>query len=257
MTTNKTMKKLLILVIAIIVTLTLVACDTQSEFNSPEDIVGRNIGALAGTPSLRFARETGTPRAFYSTSEMMRALRDGEISAVIMEQATAIELVENTSGVRILSEPLIEYDLRIAIPMENTGLLNAVNNALAELQENGVLDGLAYRYFARGDFIYEPPEDVELRPGYLVVAFPPDSPPFSFRNADDNFVGMDVDVAIAISDILGIGLRVVEFESRDLITAVWHGRADLALGWHFDEGEGFVNESDPYASAVHVVIVRR
>jgi len=251
------MKKILYLIIAIIVTLSLVACDNQSEFNSPEDIVGRTIGALAGTPSFRLARETGTARAFYSTSEMMRELRDGEISAVIMEQATAIELVENTSGVRILSEPLIEYDLRIAIPMENAGLLNAVNSALAELEENGTLEGLAYQYFARGNFIYEPPGDIEMRPGYLTVAFPPDSPPFSFRNADDNFVGMDVEVAVAVSHVLGIELKVVEVESRDLITAVWHGRADLALGWHLIEGEGVVNKSNPYASAVHVVIVRR
>ncbi|MCL2424878.1 MAG: transporter substrate-binding domain-containing protein [Oscillospiraceae bacterium] len=251
------MKKLIYFTLVISMLLVLVGCSEDGAISSPEEIQGMTIGALAGTPSLRLARENGTARAFYSESEMMRALRAEVIDAVIMEQATAMELVENTSGVRILNEPLVEYDLRIAIAMENVGLLNAVNNALAELEENGTLEGLAYQYFARGDFAYEPPENIEMRPGYLTVAFPPDSPPFSFRNADDMFVGMDVEVAVAIGHVLGIELTVLEQDPRELVTAVWHGRADLALGWHPYEGEGFVNMSNPYASAVHVVIVRR
>jgi len=235
----------------------LVGCREASPFNSPDDIAGTTIGALVGTPSLRLANEMGTAVGFYSEAEMMRELRAELIDAVIMEQATAIELVENTSGVRILSEPLAEHDLRFAVPLENIGLLNAVNNAIAELEENGTLAGLSYKYFSRGNFTREPLEDVEWRPGYMRIALPPDSPPFSFMDDEGRFTGMDVDVALAVSEILGIEFRVANYDARELVTAVWHGRADLALGWHHDEGEGYVNVSDSYARAVHVVIVRR
>ena len=76
-------------------------------------------------------------------------------------------------------------------------------------------------------------------------------------DAEGKFVGMDVEVIIAISDFLGVELRVLEYDAWELITAVWHGRADLALGWHPGEEEELINTSMPYAKVVQVVIVRR
>jgi len=251
------MKKLLILTLTASILL-LAGCNRYpNEINSPEDVEGRLIGALAGTPSLRLADELGTAREFYSEAEMMSELRARAIDCAIMERTTALELVSNTSGVRILSEPLVEYDLRFAVPMENAALLDAINSALEELGRNGTLRGLANRYFARGNFRYESPEETEPRTSSLTIALPPDSPPFSFRDEEGKFIGMDVEVAIAVSDVLGVELQPVETDAWELVTAVHHGRADLALGWTPGEGEGLVSTSEPYASAVHVIIVRR
>jgi len=224
---------------------------------SPEDVEGKLIGALEGTPSLRLADELGTARAFFSEDDMMIELRLGTIDCVIMERTTANELVSSTSGVRILSEPLVEYELSFAVAMENTALLDAVNYALEELGRNGTLRGLSNKYFSRGSYTYPFSEDDEPRAAYLSIALSPDSPPFSFKNAEGRFVGMDVEVAIAVSDVLGVGLDVIQYDAWELVTAVWHGRADLALGLHPGEGEGLINKSEPYARAVHVIIVRR
>jgi len=252
------MRKLVYLLIIISIISMLAGCSRfPNEVNSPEDVAGKVIGGLEGTPSLRLADELGTAVSYTYASDMMADLRAGVLDCAIMERTTAIELVSNTSGVRILMEPLVEYDLRFAIAMENRGLLNAVNAALEELGRNGTLRGLINKYFSRGNFRYESPEDEEPRTGELVIALPPDSPPFSFRDEDNNFIGMDVEIAIAVSDILGVNLRVIPYDAWELVTAVWHGRADLALGWHPGEGEGLISTSEPYASAVHVVIVRR
>jgi len=252
------MRKILLLPILMSIAILLVGCSRFPNLvNTPEDAEGKLIGGLAGTPSVRLADELGTARPFYTETEMMSELRGGMIDCAIMERTTALDLVTNTSGVRILTEPLVEYELRFAIPMENVGLLNAVNTALEELTRNGTLRGLTNRYFSRGNFRYESPEDTEPRTGSLTIALPSDSPPFSFKDDEGNFIGMDVDVAIAVSDILGVNLEVLEYDAWELVTAVWHGRADLALGWHPGEGEGLVNKSEPYARAVHVVIVRR
>ena len=246
------------LLILITIVLVLVGCNRiPNEITSPEHVDGRVIGALDGTPSLRLADELGTAVAFDSETEMMMELRTGRIDCVIMERTTAQELVSNTSGVRILIEPLMDYELRFAIPMENRGLLDAVNLALEELGRNGTLRGLTNRYFARGSFNYQSPEETEPRLSYLTIALPSDSPPFSYRGEDGRLIGMDVDVAIAVSDILGVDLIPVETDAWELVTAVWHGRADLAVGWHPGEGEGLVSTSEPYARAVQVVIVRR
>jgi len=251
------MKKLALVIIAALVCLLLIGCNPfPNEVNSPEDVEGKFIGALSGTPSLRLADERGTAIPFYEAADMMASLRAGVIDCAIMERTTAIELVSNTSGVRILTEPLVEYELRFAIPMENRGLLNAVNAALDELSRNGTLRGLSNRYFSRGSFNYVSPDNIE-RTGTLTIALPPDSPPFSYRDEEGRFTGMDIDVAIAVSDVLGVNLEPLEYDAWELVTAVWHGRADLALGWHPGEGEGLINTSEPYASTVQVIIVRR
>jgi polar amino acid transport system substrate-binding protein len=255
--TRKTFLVIFIFFIVSILLLTACRRGTPNEISTPEDVAGKVIGALSGTPSVRMADELGTARAFDSLDEMMEQLRSGEFACVIMESTTASELVANTSGVRILSEPLEEYDLRFAVPKENAQLLAAVNTALEALEQNGTLRGLSNKYFAGRNFVYEPPEGVAARSGHLTVALPPDSPPFSFKDEEGRFIGMDVEVARAVCDFLGVELRVIEYDAWELVTAVWYGRADLALGWRPGEGEELINTSEAYANAVHVVIVRR
>jgi polar amino acid transport system substrate-binding protein len=251
------MKKTAILLL-LSTALMLVGCNrVPNVISSPEHVGGTIIGGLTGTPSLRLADELGTAVAFESGAEMMLALRAGSIDCAIMERTTALELVSDTRGVRILTEPLVEYELRFAVPMENRGLLEAVNLALEELGRNGTLRGLINRYFSRGSFSYQPLEGADSRQSYLHIALSADNPPFSFRDDNGRLIGMDVEVAIAVSDILDIRLEVLEYDPWELVTAVWHGRADLALGWHPGEGEGIINTSEPYARAVQVVIVRR
>jgi len=252
------MRKLIALILLTLIFSLLQGCSRfPNTVNTPEDAQGKRIGALEGTPSLRLANELGSAITFFSETDMMSELRGGTIDCVIMERTTAQELVSNTSGVRILPDPLLEYELRFAVPMENTALLDRVNLAVEELSRNGTLRSLTNKYFARGNFTYTPRDDDDERENYLTIALPPDSPPFSFRNAEDRFVGMDVEVAIAVGDILDVRMVVLPYDAWELVTAVWHGRADLALGWHPGEGEGLVNTSEPYARATQVIIVRR
>jgi len=252
------MKKYFTLISLVLILFLLFGCSRfPNTVNSPEEAIGKRIGALDGTPSLRLADELGTPVAFYSEADMMYELRSGAIDCVIMERTTAQELVSNTSGVRILPDHLLEYELRFAVPMENTALLDRIDLAIEELSRNGTLRSISNKYFARGNFTYSPREDDAQRSSYLRIALPPDSPPFSFKDTEGRFIGMDVEVAIAVSDILDVRLEVLQYDVWELITAVWHGRADIALGWHPGEGEGLVNMSEPYANAVQVIIVRR
>jgi len=228
-----------------------------NQVNSPEDVIGRVIGALGGTPSERLADELGQPSVFASGGEMMTHLRAGAIDCAVMENSAAIELVAESSGVRVLSDPLIEYELRFAVAKENAELLEAVNSALEALRRDGTLSGLSGKYFARRNYTYVPPEGIVAHPGELSVAVPADSPPFSFKNAAGELSGLDVEVARAVCDYLGVELRIIEYDAWELVNAVWFGMADLALGWLPSEGEELVNISEPYANAVHVVIVRR
>jgi len=249
----------LIIIIAFIVSFFAGCGDSPppNRVHSPEDVGGKDIGAFRGTPSERLASELGVARAFETGEELMYQLRAGTIDCVIIEHSVAAELISGMSGVRILSEPLLVYDLRFAVAKENTELLKAVDSALAALRANGTLKGLRDRYFSGRRYTYVPPEDVVGRPGTLTLAVPPDSPPFSVMDSYGEFSGLDIDVARAVSDALGVELLIIEYDAWELVSAVRYGRADLALGWLPSEGEELVNVSEPYAYAEHIVVVRR
>jgi len=251
------MKKLTFASLAVLLLLSACRDMPPNMVNSPAEVSGRLIGALSGTPSERLADELGTARGFSSGEEMITHLKAGAIDCAVMENSAAMELVADSQGVRILSEPLIEYEMHFAEAKENAELLLAVNSALDVLRQNGTLSGLSGKYFAGKNYTYVPPEGVETHPGNLSLAVPPDSPPFSFRNAEGELSGLDIEVARAVCDILGVELRIIEYDSWELVNAVWYGMADLAVGWIPSEGENLINISDAYANAIHVVIVRR
>jgi len=251
------MKRTLLILISALLFWQLVGCGIPNTVTSPSDVSGKTIGGMAGTPSVRLGAELGNALSYYSAEQMMIDLKAGILDCVIMESTTAADLVSGTSGVRILIEPLVEYELRIAVPKENLRLLRAVDAALETLDRNGTLRGLYNKYFVGRNYTYTPVSDPDEHIGELTVALPPDSPPLSFKNEEGKFVGMDVEVAIAIGDILGVRIEPLEYDAWQLATAVWHGRADLALGWHPSEGEGIISMSEPYATVRQVVIVRR
>jgi polar amino acid transport system substrate-binding protein len=246
--------------LAVVLMLSLVGCNRglpPNEVEHPDDIDGRIIGAIRGSPSVRLASERGILWVEDTGEQLMERLRIGDVDTVLMESFAASSLVSATSGVRILPYPLIEYELRFAVPRENTQLLQVINTTLETLEANGTLNGLRSRYFGGRNFVYVPPEDVTPTSRYLTLAVPPEAYPFSFRDEQGGLSGLSVYVARAITDILGVELRFVELDPADLITAVWHGRADFAVGWLPDDLGDVVNVSEPYAQAEHSIIVRR
>jgi len=254
------MKKTILIIFLTVSVILSCACQEKPPPNtvfSPEDVTDRIIGVIEGSPSVMLAEELGLAKEFQTGSELMYHLRSGTLDCVIMENSTATELASDTSGVRILGQPLLEYDLHFAVARENEQLLQAVNSALTALRGNGTLSGLRDKYFSGKKYTYSPPDDINRRPGFLSLVVPPDSPPYSYIGADGELTGLDIEVARAVCDHLGVELRITAVEARELVTSVWYGKADLALGWLPVEGEDKVAVSDSYANAVLVIIVRR
>lgn len=240
--------------------LTAAACSDKrppNTVNSPDDVHGKVIGAISGSPSARLADELGTLRSYASGTELMAGLLVGSIDCVLMENTTADILANETQDVRILSEPMLEYELRFAVAKENAELRNAVNSALDALGSNGTLDGLRDKYFAGKSYIYEAPGNITPHPGSLTLAVSTDDKPFSYLDDRGNYAGLNIQVAIAVCDQLGVELQIAEYKTAELITAVWYGKANIAVGWLPGDVLDRVNLSDPYASSSHVIIVRK
>lgn len=75
-------------------------------------------------------------------------------------------------------------------------------------------------------------EDIKER-GYIEVATEPAFAPYEFidpnKQGDEQYVGMDIEIAKYIADKLGVELRIVPLEFGAVLTSITEGKYDLAI----------------------------
>ena len=93
--------------------------------------------------------------------------------------------------------------------------------------------------------------------GVLSMATEATFPPYEYYDGD-TIVGIDVEIAQAIADKLGMELEVTDIAFDSIIPGVQSGKYDLGLAGMTvtDERLEQVNFSDSYATGVQVVIVK-
>lgn len=94
--------------------------------------------------------------------------------------------------------------------------------------------------------------------GVLVMATNAYFPPYEYYD-NGKIVGIDVDIAQAIADKLGLKLQIQDMAFDSIITAVQTGKADIGLAGITvtDTRKKSVNFSDPYATGIQSVIVKQ
>ncbi|WP_189462508.1 membrane-bound lytic murein transglycosylase MltF [Vreelandella hamiltonii] len=130
--------------------------------NAPEDLVGLSIGTLseAGTSDALKALQSDYPSLSWKESnelevaELMARVENGTLdAAIIFDHQFRLNRLffPNVERGFYLGEPL---SLVWALPSgRGLGLLDAANQFLQELHENGTLDRLISRYFGHDDYL--------------------------------------------------------------------------------------------------------
>lgn len=95
-----------------------------------------------------------------------------------------------------------------------------------------------------------------INDGVLTMATNATFPPYEYYDGDD-IVGIDVEIAQAIADKLGLELKVDDMEFNSIINAIQQGKADVALAGMTvtPEREVNVNFSETYATGIQSIIV--
>ncbi len=102
------------------------------------------------------------------------------------------------------------------------------------------------------------PELVTVEPGKLHMSTNAEFPPYEMIGEDGSFVGIDIEVANAIAEKLGLELVVENKDFNDALLAVQIGQTDIAMAGITvtDERKEVMDFSDSYATGVQVVIVK-
>ena len=100
--------------------------------------------------------------------------------------------------------------------------------------------------------------DTEASGGVLHMVTEATFPPYEYYEGD-KIIGIDVEIAEAIADKLGMTLEVEDMAFDSLIPAIASGKADIAAAGMTVTEERLenVNFTDTYANGVQVIIVRQ
>ena len=114
------------------------------------------IGTQRGTTGYIYASDTpenggyGEDHvlAYDNGATAVQALMNGQVDAVIIDEAPAKEFVAANEGLTILPGNWVEEQYCAAVNQGNEALLNAINTALNELMEDGTVDEIISKYIS-------------------------------------------------------------------------------------------------------------
>lgn len=225
-----------------------------------DDLANARIAVQLGTTGDLYASDySETVDKFNKGADAVQALKTGKADCVVIDEQPAKAFVSKNPELTILDEPLAVEEYAICIAKENTKLLDDVNNALEQIMNDGTLDKIISNYIGddtKGTYQYTSPEGTKRDKGTLVVATNASFEPYEFSQ-NGKVVGIDIDMAQAIADILGMELKIEEMEFDSIITAVSSGKADMGVSGMTvtEDRKKNINFTIPYTTAKQVIIV--
>lgn len=120
----------------------------DSEIASPDDLAGKKIGTQRGTTGYIYCSDDFGDEnvvAYDDGLTAVQALNNGQVDAVVIDNAPAKEFVAANPGLKVLDTSYAEEDYAIGVA-KGSALEDAVNKALEELKADGTLQAIVDKY---------------------------------------------------------------------------------------------------------------
>lgn len=225
------------------------------------DLTGKTIGVQMGTTGMTYAEsvEGAKVEKYNKGADAIEALKQGKVDFVLIDSSPAKYFVSKNPDLSIAAKPFAIEKYAIAIKKGNDELTEQINDALAQLRENGTLTSIEQNWLVDeeyGKHPYTSPDGI-TRSEKLVMATNAEFAPYEFKEEGD-IVGFDVDMMKAVCDILGRELVIDDMAFDSVIAAVDSGKADVGVaGMTVTEDRlKNVNFSDSYTEANQVIIYK-
>ena len=128
-----------------------------SPIQTVDDLANANmIGCQMGTTGHIFCSDTPENGGFGEDhvtpyddgAAAVQALMNGQIDAVVIDNKPAQEYVAANPGLKILDGEFTNEDYAIGVAKGNTALLDAINDALEELSNDGTIQSIVDKYIS-------------------------------------------------------------------------------------------------------------
>ena len=118
-----------------------------SPITGKADLAGKVASVQTGTTAESGCQDEGIKvQAFAANADAKAALTTGKVDAWVVDNLTAIQMVEEGDGLVILDEKMTEEPYAFAFAMGSEDLVTAINDALAELIADGTVESIFASY---------------------------------------------------------------------------------------------------------------
>ncbi len=122
----------------------------DSDIASPDDLAGKKIGTQRGTTGYIYCSDDFGDEnvvAYDNGLTAVQALNNGQVDAVVIDNAPAKEYVAANPGLKVLDTSYAEEDYAIGLA-KGSALKDAINTALEELKADGTLQSIVDKYIS-------------------------------------------------------------------------------------------------------------
>ena len=111
------------------------------------DLEGKVVSVQTGTTAESGCQDEGIEvQAYAANADAKAALTTGKVDAWVVDNLTAIQMVEEGDGLVILEEKMTEEPYAFAFAFGSEDLVAAINEALAELIADGTVEAIFASY---------------------------------------------------------------------------------------------------------------
>ncbi len=259
------MKKITLLVLAVVAVLGLAGCSTKKvEINGISDLAGLKIGVQAGTTGEAWVQDNVKDvklSSFKSGIDAALALKNGSIDCVVLDELPAVAIVDKNADLAIIRDSEFtenKEEYAIAVRKGDATVLAAVNATIAGLKAGDGYQSLIDAYMPVDGNIVIPVIENEATSGVIKLGTNAAFPPFEYVEGTD-IVGFDISMGEYIAKDANVKLEVVDMAFDSLIAALQAGTIDfIAAGMSVtEERKENVDFSEPYYASEQVIIVRK
>ena len=118
-----------------------------SPITGKADLSGKTVSVQTGTTAESGCQDEGIAiQAFNANADAKSALTTGKVDAWVVDNLTALQMVEDGEGLVILNEKLTEEPYAFAFAFGSEDLVAEINKALEKLISDGTIAGIFENY---------------------------------------------------------------------------------------------------------------
>lgn len=182
-----------------------------------------------------------------------------KIMAVILAAAViavSFAACSTTSTVKVIDINLSDEEYAFGVDKEQPELLEAANELIAQIKEDGTLDEICEHYFGDGTPVGVTSAELDSSKDQLVVATNAEFEPFEYKDGD-TYYGIDMEIAQLLADSLGLELVIQDMNFDAVVLSVQQQQCDIAMAGLTvsEERAEQVDFTDSYYEASQKLIV--
>lgn len=250
--------------IILCIALFLGACSRKEEqIKSLPDLENKRICVLTGSAGDQAARDRFPDAEFLdmaTSADAAYTVKINKADAFIFDHEVVDNIAQKYPDLTLLEQPVGQVEVALAFDKSRTELLNDVNMAIEQLNEDGILKQMREKWI---DSDYQetpglPNINLEAYGEPLKVGINAESEPMMFL-ADNQFTGFDMELSLRVGEILQRNLEFVNMKFESLIMALNSQKIDMALSAFniTEERKEYVNFSQPYLVQDISALVRK